>query len=546
MVFVTGIPTLTTEAQFRSAVEIKNLEGYQSCTLIRKNPSPESSSTLVQDMVLFNSLWTACGDVESITSFPVNKNGAGKAYIRFKSSESVLEVVKAYHNKLVDLFGNDSHVALDVKADLSVTFNIASEMYPKLKYLLQEETRRIKGLGAGVKVSGPVEKGLKGATIKIEADEYRVLTLAKIGLESLLAGEMLNTDLSETALLLHAIGKKHLANLQAELAHVYIAWNRRGVRLFGCAEEREKAKANIFAYLDERKIGVNYMMRLEPKLVCSVAAGRSGTEALSRVEEETGARRIAVDWRSHILTINGSEASVEAAKIAINALVDESKSNIRETNVKAEEEELCMFCYTNGPDYTLQLCGHRLCRQCMGRILELNSKPALELHFPIKCPFSDRCDELIALQDVESCVPSAAILQGICEQSALQFVAHNQDRYGFCPGVNCTQILALDSCFASCSKCCGQFCLACKDKDGTKGVPWHEGLTCVEFQALQRDGGHELLQTWMKEKGIKLCNICGMAVEKNGGCDHMRCRCGFNFCYQCDKPSFNISCRKPC
>lgn len=41
--------------------------------------------------------------------------------------------------------------------------------------------------------------------------------------------------------------------------------------------------------------------------------------------------------------------------------------------------------------------------------------------------------------------------------------------------------------------------------------------------------------------GFKICPNCRNAVERNGGCDHMSCRCGKQFCYKCGAGPFNDS-----
>ena len=45
----------------------------------------------------------------------------------------------------------------------------------------------------------------------------------------------------------------------------------------------------------------------------------------------------------------------------------------------------------------------------------------------------------------------------------------------------------------------------------------------------------ELTRDWLREHGIWPCPWCGMGVERNGGCDHMACFCGENFCFGCGK-----------
>ena len=38
---------------------------------------------------------------------------------------------------------------------------------------------------------------------------------------------------------------------------------------------------------------------------------------------------------------------------------------------------------------------------------------------------------------------------------------------------------------------------------------------------------------FVKGKKFKQCPHCEFWVERSEGCDHMRCRCGKDFCYKC-------------
>ena len=41
------------------------------------------------------------------------------------------------------------------------------------------------------------------------------------------------------------------------------------------------------------------------------------------------------------------------------------------------------------------------------------------------------------------------------------------------------------------------------------------------------------LEEWAKKSGAKRCSKCRFWVQKSEGCDHMTCRCGYEFCYVC-------------
>lgn len=70
-------------------------------------------------------------------------------------------------------------------------------------------------------------------------------------------------------------------------------------------------------------------------------------------------------------------------------------------------------------------------------------------------------------------------------------------------------------------------------------LPWHEGKTCEEFdisdEQLDRLDEAEMTAKLLTEEGTSICPNpeCGQAVSKLGGCDHMTCRCGNNWCNIC-------------
>ena len=59
-------------------------------------------------------------------------------------------------------------------------------------------------------------------------------------------------------------------------------------------------------------------------------------------------------------------------------------------------------------------------------------------------------------------------------------------------------------------------------------------MTCKEYQISNRvDKNDKLFMKFVKGKKFKMCPFCKFWVEKTVGCDHMRCKCGKEFCYKC-------------
>ncbi|GFR41997.1 hypothetical protein Agub_g2811 [Astrephomene gubernaculifera] len=67
---------------------------------------------------------------------------------------------------------------------------------------------------------------------------------------------------------------------------------------------------------------------------------------------------------------------------------------------------------------------------------------------------------------------------------------------------------------------------------------WHKGYTCAQFQQLpphQRSAEDAAALLFSAKQQWKQCPSCKQMVERSEGCNHMRCRCGCDFCYACGK-----------
>ncbi|RLM84751.1 hypothetical protein C2845_PM04G12980 [Panicum miliaceum] len=120
----------------------------------------------------------------------------------------------------------------------------------------------------------------------------------------------------------------------------------------------------------------------------------------------------------------------------------------------------------------------------------------------------------------------------------------------YCPFKECSALLVDDPGHGEavitnveCPHCCRMFCAQCK-------VPWHDDVTCTEFQSLGKDErGREdlMLRKVAQESKWQRCPKCKMYVERITGCVFIICRCGHCFCYLCASPmSRDNHCCKIC
>jgi len=99
----------------------------------------------------------------------------------------------------------------------------------------------------------------------------------------------------------------------------------------------------------------------------------------------------------------------------------------------------------------------------------------------------------------------------------------------WCPGVNCGKVACVsegDSQQIDCD--CGEsFCFECAHE-------WHGPLDCefLKKWTKQFDSDAQTFR-WINEN-TKDCPKCKAPIQKNGGCNYMRCgKCGHGFCWLC-------------
>ena len=104
-----------------------------------------------------------------------------------------------------------------------------------------------------------------------------------------------------------------------------------------------------------------------------------------------------------------------------------------------------------------------------------------------------------------------------------------QKDISWCPTADCGYafIFEEEDTELNCPKCYKHYCLNCR-------VTFHAGLSCAEYRvSTTHSSSDEQFLDFVKGKKYKQCPHCSFWVEKGHGCDHMRCRCGNHFCYQC-------------
>lgn len=89
-----------------------------------------------------------------------------------------------------------------------------------------------------------------------------------------------------------------------------------------------------------------------------------------------------------------------------------------------------------------------------------------------------------------------------------------------CPSENCESYAQKEenNQFVKCQKG-HKFCSLCKEK-------WHKGKNC----------NIDEINSIIEDYHLKNCPSCGELTEKSLGCNHMKCKCGCDWCWFCKKP----------
>ena len=149
-------------------------------------------------------------------------------------------------------------------------------------------------------------------------------------------------------------------------------------------------------------------------------------------------------------------------------------------------------------------------------------------NLPIKCP---NCGINVHPNFIEDSINNAnpQLLYKYDKFSMNNFIQNNSDEYSSCPTPGCEYMFFFESGAINflCPLCGKNYCLNCKDE-------WHRGMTCQQYKD-SRDVNKLDNQFFQFVKGakFKMCPKCKFWVEKNQGCNHMKCRCGADFCYLC-------------
>lgn len=174
--------------------------------------------------------------------------------------------------------------------------------------------------------------------------------------------------------------------------------------------------------------------------------------------------------------------------------------------------------------WSLYECGHCFHSECLSTYLrtELTKRK-----FPIKCPFVG-CKDDVSTDDVSEHL-SEEEMGKYWEFTLGNYIDSHLDELTWCPTPDCKYAFIFDKNESQflCPKCSKEYCMNCR-------CDYHTNMTCAEYRKNSEfNADDEKFLNFVNGNKFKQCPQCKFWVEKNQGCDHMTCRCGFQFCYKC-------------
>ncbi|CAH2053733.1 unnamed protein product [Thlaspi arvense] len=298
---------------------------------------------------------------------------------------------------------------------------------------------------------------------------------------------------------------------------------------------------SLFASFDSLTAKINHHPQVQRNLSTSIKQ----EEPEIKIENEPNYTKDLDYEEALFASLNSSTATIKhhpQLQRNLSTGIKQEEPEIKIENEPAEPSSrlrYCMICMDEKPSSEIfpgnTNCTHSYCTECTVRYVATKIEENVAM---IKCPDVD-CTVLIEPYTCRDLIPkdvSERWDKGLCESLILS------SEKVYCPFEDCPAMMVVDDddqgsdakvTETECPSCHRLFCAQCK-------VTWHAGIGCEEFQRLgntkkkkSSDEEDDVLIQMAKYKQRMRCPSCKFYVEKVDGCMHIKCRCGYKFCYRC-------------
>lgn len=317
---------------------------------------------------------------------------------------------------------------------------------------------------------------------------------------------------------LHIVVQQLGADINACFEHVSAIMERTGGKLVSSTGD-----LRVVEDLDEKK------SEEEAKSFAMAVWLEHQESLLRKAQEETDAQSLiaALEMQDQMELEKRKEAEREE-QATLQMLEEERLQRQADLELRTYECAICAMDYSIEDFYTLDGCDHRVCVSCMQRYVE--AKISERDIKDIPCPMGSNCQEVVSFNQIMHFLPIDLFKK--YDTMLLQVTLESDPSCRFCPRPGCgTAMLGNpDRPRMNCPRdgCRFAYCFNCREA-------WHDGVTCEAYQEWKIDNANvdNTFTTWANQNA-KPCPNCHVIIDKNGGCNHMKCtRCQTDFCWQC-------------
>ena len=458
-----------------------------------------------------------------------------RAIVKFETAEDARQQYRKLESTNHDSLGPTA-CSLDINLSFSATFRIPLDVFLAIReeiYALvraekareQEFGRRkftAKGDDAPARLK--VLDKTRPVLIHVDGSGRPAVVRNKAAIQKLLRGEVLYDEegmaLWDPALV--SIEGRKLVRDVKDQTGVYVRYDARNrcVTLFGPPEKRKLAK-EMLAQEYVRLLDLQHEISLKG------ANKRQTQRGLAAVQEHLGMEKVIVDTPGQRLLVRCSPAEIQnVRRIFFNPARRPAGGKGKSSAAEAED---CLICFTPAEDgIKIGRCSHMYCKTCARNYI----KSTIDTRrFPITCVGNgdEDCDAAVPIQLTEELL-SKDDADRLFEHVFMAYIQSRPQEYHFCPTPDCTTVFKITNTgkAITCSSCFFGICTTCKTEA-------HDGQTCEEYRVATdlELVDEKKLQEWKKAANVKSCPKCGTAIEKDGGCMHITCRCQAHICWKC-------------
>jgi ariadne-1 len=236
------------------------------------------------------------------------------------------------------------------------------------------------------------------------------------------------------------------------------------------------------------------------------------------------------EWKPEVIMNTFFEKELVGVLKQANITADEITMSGEPVEEEPEEPYECPLCMDEKPmKVTSRLpCGHRFCDDCWRYHMQLKIKEGESR--TMRC-MQYKCNEAIDESVVAKVIKNPDLKARYDKSIVESFIEDNKNMKwctstpscGNCIQTNLPPSIPLDvRCF-----CGHEFCFKCQK-------PPHLPATCDMMRGWIQKSQDDSETANYIVANTKECPKCGKITEKNGGCNHMTCPCGYHWCWLCN------------